>query len=78
MTDRAESEVGVDFRGFGFCEIGCLLIDRRLVGVLFDSKQEITFLDLLTFGEIALLDETRNAGNDVDFIDGNDSADKIT
>ena len=50
-------------------EIGALLLDRRLVGCLFDAEQEVAGLDLLPFGEIALLDEAGDPRDNVDLVD---------
>ena len=68
---------GVDLRRLGLGEIGALLLDRRLVGGLLDAEQEVAGLDLLPFGERALLDEARNARDDVDLVDRRHAADEI-
>jgi hypothetical protein len=74
---RWSCSAGVDLRRLGLGEIGLLLIDRRLVGVLFDAEQKVAGFDLLAFGEIALLDEAGDARDDVDLVDGHDPADEI-
>jgi hypothetical protein len=63
-----------------FClgEIGPLLLDCRLIGGLFNAEQEVAGLDLLSFGEIALLDETWDPCHNVDFVDCRHTADEIT
>ena len=69
-------QIGVDLRGLRLGEIGVLLVDRRLVGVLLDTKQQVAGLDLLAFGEVALLDEAGDARDDVDLVDCHDAADE--
>jgi hypothetical protein len=68
-------QLGVDLRGLCLGEGGARLVDGRLVGCLLDPKQQVAFLDLLPFGEVALLDESRHPRNDVDLVDRRDAAD---
>ena len=72
-----ELKRGIGLGRLGLGEIGALLRDRRLVGVLLDAEQEVAGLDHLAFGEEALLDEARHARDDVDLVDGGDAADEI-
>src|SRR4029077_3139275 len=58
-------------------EGGALLIDGCLVGRLLDAKQQVALLGLLTFDEIALLDEARHARDDVPLVDCRDPSDVI-
>ena len=71
-------QISVDFRCLRLGEIGGLLIDRRLVGVLLDTKQQVTGLNLLAFGEVALLYEASDPGDDIDFIDSYNAADEAS
>src|SRR5580692_10138990 len=71
-------QIGVDFCCSRLGKIGVLLVDRRLVGVLLDTKQQVAGLDLLAFGEVALLDETGDPSDDVDLVDRHDAADEAT
>ena len=70
-------QLGVDLRRLCLGEIGLLLVDRSLVGGLLDAEQQVAGLDLLPFGEIALLDEARHPRDDVDLVDCDDTADEI-
>ena len=70
-------QIGVDFRCLCLGKIGVLLVDGRLVGVLFDTEQQVAGFDLLAFGEIALLDEAGHPRDDIDFVDCDDTADEI-
>ena len=70
-------QIGIDLGGLCLGEIGALLVDRRLVGVLLDAEQQVACLDLLPFGEIALLDEAGHPRDDVDLVDRDDAADEI-
>ena len=57
-------------------KIGGLLVDRCLLGIRFDAEKQIAGLDLLPFGEIAFVDETRSPGDHIDFVDRHDAADE--
>ena len=70
-------QIGIDLGRLCLGEIGVLLVDCGLVGVLLDAKQKIALFDQLPFGEIALFDETRDACDNVDFVDRHDTADEI-
>ena len=70
-------ERSVDRCGLGLGEIGALLLDRRLVGGLFEPEQEIAGLDLLPLGEISLLDEPRDPRDDVDLVDRRHAAEEF-
>ncbi len=67
----------VDLRRLRLGEIGALLVDRRLVGRLLDSEQQVAGLDVLPFGEKPLLDEPRHSRDNVDLVDRRHSADEI-
>ena len=71
-------QIGVDFRRFCLGEVGVLLVDGRLVGVGFNAKQEIAGFDLLSFGEVALVDETRDPSENVDLVNCRHAADEIS
>src|SRR3984885_14757121 len=70
-------QIGIDLGRLRFGDIGRLLVDRRLIYVRLDAKQQIAGLDHLAFGEVALPDETGHARDDIDFVDGYDAADEI-
>jgi hypothetical protein len=67
----------IGLRCLGLGEIGLLLIDRRFVSRLFDAKQEVAGPHVLTFGEIALLDEPGHPRHDVHLVDRHDTADEF-
>ncbi len=67
----------VDLRRLGLGERGARLLDGSLVRRLLDPEQQIALLDLLPFGEIALLDEARHARDDIDFVDRRDPSDVV-
>src|SRR5262249_20334560 len=71
-----ELQPRIHFRGLGLGQIGLLLLDCRLVGRLLDAKEEVALLDLLSFGESALLDEAGNARDNVHLVDGGDGSDE--
>jgi hypothetical protein len=52
-------QVGIDFGGLCFGEIGVLLVDGRLVDVGLNAEQKIAGLNLLAFGKVALVLATR-------------------
>ncbi len=67
----------IDFCCLCLGEIGALLLDRRLVGCLFDAEQEFACFDLRPFGEIAFLDEAGDPRGNVDLVDCRHTADEI-
>ena len=70
-------QLGVDLGRLGLGEGGARLVDRCLVGRLLDAEQQIALLDLLPFGEGALLDEARHPRNEIDLVDRRNAADVI-
>jgi len=70
-------EVGVDLSRLGLGEGGARLLDSRLVGCLFDPEQQVALLDLLSFGEGALLDESWHPRDNVDLIDRRYTSDVV-
>ena len=77
LLGARELQRGVDLGRLGLGEIGALLLDRRLVGVLLDPEQQVAGLDDLAFGEEPLLDEALDARDDIDLVDRRDAADEI-
>src|SRR5262249_35810852 len=71
-------QIGVDFCRFCLGEVGGLLVNSRLVGVGFNAKQQIAGFDLLPFGEVALVDETRDSSDNVNLINCHHAADEIS
>ena len=53
------------------------MIDGRLVDCLLDPEQQVALLDVLPFGEIALLDEAGHPRDDVDLVDRRYASDEI-
>jgi AraC-like DNA-binding protein len=70
-------QVGVDLSRLGLGEGGARLLDSRLVGCLFDPEQQVALLDLLSFGEGALLDESWHPRDNVDLIDRRYTSDVV-
>ena len=78
LLSALQLQIRVDFRRFCLGEVGVLLVDGRLVGVGFNAEQEIAGLDLLPFGEVALVDETGDPSDNVDLVNCRHAADEIS
>jgi len=68
-------QLRVDGRRLRLFKIGSLLVDGRLIGILLDAKQQVTFLHLLALDEITLLDESGDARDNIDLVDRRDTSD---
>src|SRR5262245_7115639 len=72
-----ELQLGVDLGRLGLGNICARLLDGRLIGRLLDAEQEIALLDVLPLFEVALLEEARHAGDDIDLVDGGEAPDVV-
>ena len=77
FSARSRSPCAKSSAGLGRGERGLRLVERRLVGPLVDGEEQVAGLDDGAVDEMDLVDIARDAGADVDLVDGVEAADEV-